>query len=922
MAIKREIKWAVAADGAVTPTTPLDGGAQGDHNQVRAIFEVAEGAAWADPANAVYIECVDGAGNVDTTEQLSVVDGQVAYLLPRAWTQYGGTVTLRLVAEGPGVGDVQAYTSEALARLDSRQNAMDKVDSLLKGRMAETEQRANDALSAAEGAISAAQESVKRAEGYVQGCYSNSNAAKGWAQNAEAAATAAGNAATAAMKAAEEASAADQSATASANDAKQALSLCNKHSSSAEAAATAAGNAATAAEAAAKRAEAAGGGSDITVDGALSLTSENPVQNKIVAEKFNELDGILNGTTTEVTPEPDPVETVSVKNVVTNSNFANGISGWTMVNGGGIDVTVTDGVACYTATAPENKLYQVRTPNLKSAIGSAVGHQLYFVAKVKYEGKLPPTAGCKLSAIEGTGMSTLESTEPILGEWCYMSSISKLLQAVSSSIYTLVSNNYGTTSYVGAKCYVDYVMCIDLTATFGGGNEPDIATMDRWIAEQYSDGFTGTVTLALTAEDDGEDDEPIVEATPGLVEKVATLETDVAGLTTEVADLAEAMENLSDAEVQQTGTVYPTLNEHFIANIEAAKPVYYGKQDANTLTFAMLADMHLLANNKTILPNVEASSAWAKLVNHDFVMMGGDFIIGDESKAASLGYIDTLMEMAEKHADCPVYAVKGNHDSCDGTDNKADRITAKEFYLHANARGEKYGMVTDPEHPYAGYYYVDFPRQKIRMVCLNTTEIKEDVDILTCTNSQLVWAGIKSTYQVEWVRDVALRVPEGWAVMMVSHIPPITGADLGVTDTGDYADTGAPFHNRGIKSPAIVALCKAFAEGTSGTANVTESGSVKIDYDFTEQGAREFIGHFCGHVHEDSLSVYNGMNYVVVNSTTPTKRWATSLDRTASTDKLSLNSFIINRATRTVECIKIGASPAEGNAWWADSFTW
>ncbi len=659
----------------------------------------------------------------------------------------------------------------------------------------------------------------------------------------------------------------------------------------------------------------------LPVDTALDANSGNPVANSAVAGAMDEtnrcvaeLNGILNG----IEPDSEPVETVTVTNLVTNPQFENGTAGYSMVNGTGWDMTATDGVLCLTATAPENKINQLRTPNVKSALTGAVGHRVYVCAKVKYEGMLPPTVSAKPSGTEGTHQNTLETTKPILDQWCCMSSIVDLLTLPSSSMYVLISNNYGTTDIIGAKCYVDNIMCIDLTASFGEGNEPDLATMDRWVAEQYADGFEGTVTLSLTAEDN----EAESEHTLGLVDKVKVLETDVADLKVDVADLAEAMENLPNTEVQQTGTVYPALQDHFIANIEAAKPDYYGKQDANTLTFAMMADMHLLADNKTILPNVEASSAWAKLVNHDFVMMGGDFIIGDENKAASLGYIDALMEMAEKHANCPVYAVKGNHDSCDGTDDKADRITAKEFYLHANVRGEKYGMVTDPAHPYAGYYYVDFPRQKIRMVCLNTTEIKEDVDVLTCTNSQLVWAGVKSTYQVEWVRDVALRVPEGWAVMMVSHIPPITGSELGVTDEAANADNAAPFHNRGISSPAVVALCRAFADGTAGTANVTASGSVKISYDFTEQGAREFIGHFCGHVHEDSLSVYNGMNYVVVNSTTPTKRWATSLDRTASEDKLSLNSFIIDRANRTVKCIKIGATPDEDNVWWADSFTW
>ena len=293
MAIKREIKWVVAADGAVTPTTPLDGGAQGDHNQTRAIFEVAEGSAWADPANAVYIECDDGAGNVDTTEQLTVVDGKVSYLIPRAWTQYGGTVTLRLVAEGPGVGDVQCYSAEARARLDSRQNAMDKVAGLLKGRVATMEKRANDALSGAEAAQEAAQESVEQAEQYAKSCYNNSNAAKEYAKKAEAAATAtavnasaAQGATAAAEKAADDAGQAlvrcnnhslraenaaaqcGQYATAAekaADDAGQALVRCNNHSLRAESAATQCGQYATAAEAAAKRAEAAGGGG-ITVD--------------------------------------------------------------------------------------------------------------------------------------------------------------------------------------------------------------------------------------------------------------------------------------------------------------------------------------------------------------------------------------------------------------------------------------------------------------------------------------------------------------------------------------------------------------------------------------------------------------------------------------------------------------------------------
>lgn len=625
-------------------------------------------------------------------------------------------------------------------------------------------------------------------------------------------------------------------------------------------------------------------------------------------------------------PASDPVvQTTNVTNILQNPQFADGTTNWSMSGGTGVDFAVTDGVLCATQVEPTTKAQVIRSRVTVSDF--TLGHKYYMHAKVKYEGTKPPNA--RLDFNSNNYRTVLENKAPVLGDWCYTSCIVEYILEPSSSLYVTVQNSYSesVSELVGAKCYVDNVMCVDLTAAFGEGNEPDLATMDGWVEAQYADGFTGTTTIALTYEDDGDDD--IVED-GGLVGKVATLEADV-------ANLEAAIENLPTAEVRQTGTVYPIVDDYYVTNIETAKPDYYAKQDANTLTFAMMSDMHIKPTSVQTLKNIEASSVWAKLVNHDFVMMGGDFFDGDQPKATSLSYIDTAMEMAEKHANCPVYAVRGNHDINDEAKNwsaltdderRALMITNKDFYLHANARGEKYGMVTDPAHPYGGYYYVDFDRQKIRMVCLNTSEVKETNGVIADTSSSgRSNYGVKSTNQVYWVRDVALRVPEGWAVMMVYHMPPITGAHIGVTDESTNADNAAPFHNRGNESPAIVAMCEAFASGESGTANVTVSGSVKINYDFTEQGAREFIGHFCGHVHEDSLSTYNGINYVVVNSTTPSGiydggRWPTSLPRSEDADKLSLNSFIINRATRTVECVKIGASPSDDNAWWADSFTW
>lgn len=163
----REIVWTVADNGkTIHPTAPQDGGVQGEHNATRAVWRVGENSVWETPTFKVYVECEDNAGNVDHTEPLQVVGGQISVLLPQAWTQYGGISTLRLVAEEED--GVVAYSVEGYARFSSRQNASKKVDGLMKGRLAQMEaemrEAVADATSAAETAVVAKDSAVSAAQ--------------------------------------------------------------------------------------------------------------------------------------------------------------------------------------------------------------------------------------------------------------------------------------------------------------------------------------------------------------------------------------------------------------------------------------------------------------------------------------------------------------------------------------------------------------------------------------------------------------------------------------------------------------------------------------------------------------------------------------------------------------------------------------
>lgn len=367
---------------------------------------------------------------------------------------------------------------------------------------------------------------------------------------------------------------------------------------------------------------------------------------------------------------------------------------------------------------------------------------------------------------------------------------------------------------------------------------------------------------------------------------------------------------INSFESQGYNRNFRDIPEFHYENVEDSTTRIYEKQEYKNLTFPILTDIHTITDNSSINSSVEAMSYLTERIDADFIALLGDYIVGDVGKAESLKLVNDVMTLTKKHAKCPVFPVKGNHDSNDfmpGFSSKTDEekrellITNKEFYIATNKKAEKYGIVVDENNPYGGWYYVDFPRQKIRGVFLNTTEMDETDGVVNVPRH--VYGGVQSQAQLDWLSNTALKFDgkensEEWAVMMFSHVPPFAVEEI---------------HNRSVDRPGFRAVCEAFKNGTSGTYEETYATST---FDFTEQGGREFIGHFLGHVHEDSHTVINGINYFISNSVTPYKRWSTSLERDAYGERtLSSNTVIVNREERKVSIIKTGT----GQDW---EFTW
>lgn len=172
-------------------------------------------------------------------------------------------------------------------------------------------------------------------------------------------------------------------------------------------------------------------------------------------------------TKTEVDTK-DEVKTDKLKttNIITNGDFSQGTTGWTL--GSGISVISNELV------------FNVASDNVEASqtIQTVIGRKYYIKANLKAY-----TSG--YLSLRGTGFSGVIST--------FIPLASTL---GTKSVVLACTQNTGlkfiTPFIEGFKGTLDDVIALDLTATFGAGNEPTAEQMDRLLAEFPNSWFDGT----------------------------------------------------------------------------------------------------------------------------------------------------------------------------------------------------------------------------------------------------------------------------------------------------------------------------------------------------------------------------------------------------------------------------------------------
>ncbi len=284
------------------------------------------------------------------------------------------------------------------------------------------------------------------------------------------------------------------------------------------------------------------------------------------------------------------------------------------------------------------------------------------------------------------------------------------------------------------------------------------------------------------------------------------------------------------------------------------------EQNPDTLTVLFGTDVHYIRfydNYAPVYEKVQEMVEFSRRVGVDLLALTGDLIDGNAPIETQFRDLFDLMTVIKRTDATSVILSQGNHDDCSWFAYKEALgpegvISDDEWYgAVVNPIRASFPMVLDENNRAGGYYYVDYPTQKIRAINLRTSDnplvLEEDGKHLVqqyCSQ----WAFGFQEKQLQWLAK-ALQLPaDDWSVVFFSHTCPY------VEET--------KMHNRDL----FADLVRAFRNGDKGVL-VSEDPMypATVSYDFTDRKG-DVLVYLYGHYHHDVTKVVDGITTVCTKS--------------------------------------------------------
>lgn len=179
-------------------------------------------------------------------------------------------------------------------------------------------------------------------------------------------------------------------------------------------------------------------------------------------------------------------------NLVTNGDFSNGTTGW---GNSGATLAASNNALTVTGSGTLNNANAIQfTQN-----NNIVNNKIYVLAKLKVTNSNCTALSLRINKESGGSEVLIASQSSPSANVQYKLSGIGAITATTEKMSIFIRHQYADAATANGKVMeVQYVSSIDLTATFGAGNEPTVTEMDAILAKFPNNWFNGTVEQLMT----------------------------------------------------------------------------------------------------------------------------------------------------------------------------------------------------------------------------------------------------------------------------------------------------------------------------------------------------------------------------------------------------------------------------------------
>lgn len=263
--------------------------------------------------------------------------------------------------------------------------------------------------------------------------------------------------------------------------------------------------------------------------------------------------------------------------------------------------------------------------------------------------------------------------------------------------------------------------------------------------------------------------------------------------------------------------------EYVRAEAERVAATVKALQNENTLSFIAMSDTHVgseAQSRASVLHAAQGAKIISDLIPIDFTAVLGDVVTGAAADSIA-EHLDNHMYALRTTAIADPFArLGGNHDA--NIYNADCYQTAEDVYRYTGRFSRGVKPTTEQER---GYCYFDLADKKLRVICLNTADLKDIPAIGSNGNAGNQDGHHISAAQFSWLVSVLdMTGKSGWRVIVLSH---------------------HPLHWYG-SMPNVLAILDAYVAGTSGSITADNQ---TISYSFSGKNTAELVSAFHGHTH-------------------------------------------------------------------------